>query len=483
MLEPSWTYLSEIVRRVYPDIGELDPQPMTGGASTRRFFRIALGPKAGREGARRHVRPRRAHARDPQGPRLARWPFLEVRDFSPSGGIRVPEILADGTEQGWLVVEDLGDDTVANYLLKHPGAKRASTGRRSAISARAAELASLPETSIVKSRAFDHDLLRREIDHFMEWASPPATSPSRRADKIAFDGSPIASPTAHRGLAAWLRPSRLPEPQFDGAPENDGSADASSRGSTSKMRCSGPRVYDLVALLSDSYQEFDADFIEERLDEYAEHCGARRHERAEFCCAGVRFRHRAAQAEGRRAVHLHRRRTETRTFLALRRAHHRKARAAIERLSDDADMRALGGAARPRSRRPCTLEEPGEARARRHRRRRQARPALRGQRPLLAARSERLAGLPRVETKRSASGSIDTYVPWGVHETAPGAARLRRARRRARRGGFLRLVHELGLYAIVRPGPHINAELTYFGIPERMVWDPACQARSPQTTR
>jgi hypothetical protein len=31
----------------------------------------------------------------------------------------------------------------------------------------------------------------------------------------------------------------------------------------------GPRVCDLVALLSDSYQEFDADFIEERLDEYA----------------------------------------------------------------------------------------------------------------------------------------------------------------------------------------------------------------------
>jgi beta-galactosidase len=30
----------------------------------------------------------------------------------------------------------------------------------------------------------------------------------------------------------------------------------------------------------------------------------------------------------------------------------------------------------------------------------------------------------------------------------------------------------------VRPGPHINAELTGFGIPERVLWDPACQARS-----
>ena len=31
----------------------------------------------------------------------------------------------------------------------------------------------------------------------------------------------------------------------------------------------GPRVYDLVALLNDSYQTFDRAFVEARLDEYA----------------------------------------------------------------------------------------------------------------------------------------------------------------------------------------------------------------------
>jgi len=73
---------------------------------------------------------------------------------------------------------------------------------------------------------------------------------------------------------------------------------------------------------------------------------------------------------------------------------------------------------------------------------------------------------------------IDTYVPWGVHEIAPGQLELGRGDPQRDLGAFLRLVHELGLYAIVRPGPHINAELTYFGIPERVVWDPSCQARS-----
>lgn len=75
---------------------------------------------------------------------------------------------------------------------------------------------------------------------------------------------------------------------------------------------------------------------------------------------------------------------------------------------------------------------------------------------------------------------VDTYVPWGVHELAPGQLELGRGDPQRDVGAFLRLAQELGLYAIVRPGPHINAELTYFGIPERVAWDPACQARSPR---
>jgi beta-galactosidase len=73
---------------------------------------------------------------------------------------------------------------------------------------------------------------------------------------------------------------------------------------------------------------------------------------------------------------------------------------------------------------------------------------------------------------------VDVYVPWGVHEVAPGQLELGQSDPRRNVAAFLKLAHELGLYAIVRPGPHINAELTYFGIPERVVWDPACQARS-----
>jgi len=85
-----------------------------------------------------------------------------------------------------------------------------------------------------------------------------------------------------------------------------------------------------------------------------------------------------------------------------------------------------------------------------------------------------------LETKRLGVGLIDTYLPWAVHESAPDEMDFGEKDPRLDVIAFLRLIKELGLLAIVRPGPHINAELTYFGIPERIIWNAACQARSPQ---
>jgi beta-galactosidase len=74
---------------------------------------------------------------------------------------------------------------------------------------------------------------------------------------------------------------------------------------------------------------------------------------------------------------------------------------------------------------------------------------------------------------------LDTYVPWGVHEIAPGEYDFGSRDPRLDVASFLTTAHELGLRCLLRPGPHINAELTFFGLPERIVWDRACQARTP----
>jgi beta-galactosidase len=75
---------------------------------------------------------------------------------------------------------------------------------------------------------------------------------------------------------------------------------------------------------------------------------------------------------------------------------------------------------------------------------------------------------------------VDTYVPWGIHETAQGAFDFGEKFARLDVARFIGLCRERGLHVIARPGPHINAELTWFGLPERVVWDPACQARTPR---
>ncbi|MFO0666884.1 MAG: beta-galactosidase [Polyangiaceae bacterium] len=75
---------------------------------------------------------------------------------------------------------------------------------------------------------------------------------------------------------------------------------------------------------------------------------------------------------------------------------------------------------------------------------------------------------------------VDTYVPWGIHEVAREKFDFGEDKPWLDLVRFLEMAHERGLYVILRPGPHINAELTYFGLPERVVWTEPCQARSPK---
>ncbi|MBI2896878.1 MAG: beta-galactosidase [Deltaproteobacteria bacterium] len=73
---------------------------------------------------------------------------------------------------------------------------------------------------------------------------------------------------------------------------------------------------------------------------------------------------------------------------------------------------------------------------------------------------------------------VETYVPWSVHERSGGSFDFGESDPRKDLGAFLDLAAARGLGAIVRPGPHINAELTYFGYPERLLRDESILARS-----
>jgi len=75
---------------------------------------------------------------------------------------------------------------------------------------------------------------------------------------------------------------------------------------------------------------------------------------------------------------------------------------------------------------------------------------------------------------------VETYVPWSVHERERGKLDFGQNDPRLDLGRFLDMAAEEGLFVFVRPGPHINAELTDFGLPRFVLEDKAVQARSPR---
>ena len=89
------------------------------------------------------------------------------------------------------------------------------------------------------------------------------------------------------------------------------------------------------------------------------------------------------------------------------------------------------------------------------------------------------AAWPRILDRVADLGllGIEVYMPWSAHETAPGAFDFSGPRDLSR---FLDLAAERGLKVIARPGPHINAEITGFGYPDRILEDPELQARGPE---
>jgi hypothetical protein len=251
--------------------------PMPGGASTRRYFRVVL--PEGKSVVAMFV-PEGANPEEAQkAHHSARWPFLEVRELLESRGIEVPVVLAEDTSRGWLVIEDLGDDTLANWLLAHPEDKTRLYEKAVVDLARAqCDLATLPEGCVIASRTFDFDLLRWEIEHFREWGLDARGKPLSQADVSSWNR--IADRLARR--VAEL-PQGFVHRDYQ---SRNLMVTRTARGDLRLVWIDfqdallGPRVYDLVALLNDSYQEFDRAFVEARLAGYATAAGLDEADRA-----------------------------------------------------------------------------------------------------------------------------------------------------------------------------------------------------------
>jgi N-acetylmuramate 1-kinase len=331
------TAIATLVRTAFPKAEAHSVTPMPGGASSRQYYRVAVSN--GASCVAMFV---------PDGPKPeevdkttagARWPFLEVLDLLADRGVDVPKVFAEDTAQGWLLLEDLSDDTLANYLLKYPE-------RKSALYARAVQdlahaqhkLSALPQASVVARRAFDFDLLRWEIEHFREWGLVARGITLSSEDDARY--TQIADALAKR-TAGYPRGFVHRDYQSRNLMVRSGlDNEFSLCWIDFQDALLGPRAYDLVALLGDSYQEFDRPFIETRLDEYAAALQLGAQERAHL---GEEFDYITVQRklkDAGRFVFIDRVKNNP-SFLKFVSPTIAKVGAALSRLSSDADMRDL----------------------------------------------------------------------------------------------------------------------------------------------
>lgn len=85
--------------------------------------------------------------------------------------------------------------------------------------------------------------------------------------------------------------------------------------------------------------------------------------------------------------------------------------------------------------------------------------------------------------KRMGFTMISIYIPWEVHELERGRFDFGQVNPSNDIDAFLTLCESKGFKIVVRPGPQINSELTWFGYPKRILADERLHARSAKGSK
>jgi aminoglycoside/choline kinase family phosphotransferase len=237
---------------------------LKGDASNRSYYRIGQPPDS-------HVLmvvPPDALAKSEEvskGAAPGELPFLNVQRYLKQLGVRVPEILRYDPNAGVLVLEDLGDLTLERALQEGGDREKLySTAVDLLARLRAAAERNQDQRCLAFSRAFDEDLYDWELHHFREWGmeawsgrkGPAAEQAKLSAIFRRFSSQLAAEPRGftHRDYQSrnlMLKGGEMVTIDFQDA-------------------LLGPRQYDLVSLLRDSYVELDWPFVGRMVDRYVE---------------------------------------------------------------------------------------------------------------------------------------------------------------------------------------------------------------------
>lgn len=127
--------------------------PIPGDASFRRYFRVS------RDGSRAMLMHAPPPEEDPE-------PFLHVAEWLTANGMRAPAIYAADPQEGWVLLEDFGNDRMRNWLDENPQGETAAYAK--AIDA----LATLHTLPAGPFPPYDMAVYQREVGLFTEWYCP-----------------------------------------------------------------------------------------------------------------------------------------------------------------------------------------------------------------------------------------------------------------------------------------------------------------------
>jgi aminoglycoside/choline kinase family phosphotransferase len=273
------------LKRYLPGIlhDELELTLLHGDASARRYVRIS-GAALKKGLVAMVLAPEQARFSEEvmKGPAPKEPPFTNLQRYLSGIGIRVPEILFADESLGVILLEDLGDITLERAIAQNT--KSAMTDRYAQaiyllVKLQAAARSNPNSNCLAYTRAFDFDLMRWELDHFREYlleidrkvrlSAPERAEVDRAFDAIARELSSLPREFVHRDFQSrnlMVVPDGLALIDFQDA-------------------LLGPAVYDVVALLRDSYVVIPPHLVEELIDRYLSMClqaGLQRAQKADF---------------------------------------------------------------------------------------------------------------------------------------------------------------------------------------------------------
>jgi aminoglycoside/choline kinase family phosphotransferase len=249
-----------VARATGRQTSSLPVRRLAGHASMRSYWRVGVAPGSQ---VVMVMPPGAAPEEVTAGGRPAVDPFVDVQRYLAGLGIRVPAILAFEEAEGLMVLEDLGDEMLETRLLA--GDDRAGLYHRAVdqLARLRASAEAHPGGCVAFTRAFEAGLYRWELDHFREglleaWKGAVLSAGER--DELDGWFERIATTLAFEPLGFTHR-----DYQSRNLMVLPGGEQAIIDFQDALL---GPRQYDLVALLRDSYVELPAELVEDLLRRY-----------------------------------------------------------------------------------------------------------------------------------------------------------------------------------------------------------------------